>query len=202
MPDIETDGFRDELLRRLGMAGRKPDADTQAQVTRMLARCRHVACPKHCFAFFPFTRQGDAMILTGTTLRLSGRSIAAHLDGAACCALMAVTLGAAVEREQRALAATSLADAVVFDAVCSAYAEHAANECHAEIARAAAARGLHAAGRFSPGYGDFPIQTQKDLLSVLDAGRRIGITLTDSLLMLPRKSITAVVAIFPGPDGQ
>ena len=51
--------------------------------------------------------------------------------------------------------------------------------------------------RFSPGYGDLPLEIQKDILALLDAQRRIGVTLNDSLLMSPSKSITAFIGIKP-----
>ena len=49
--------------------------------------------------------------------------------------------------------------------------------------------------RFSPGYGDFDLKYQKDILEYLDANKKIGISLTDSLMMIPTKSITAIIGI-------
>ena len=49
--------------------------------------------------------------------------------------------------------------------------------------------------RFSSGYGDFPLNVQKEIFSVLDAQKKIGITLNESLLMSPSKSVTAIVGI-------
>ena len=54
--------------------------------------------------------------------------------------------------------------------------------------------------RFSPGYGDFPLEYQRELLGVLDAAKRIGLTLTDSLLMAPSKSVTAVIGVYEAAD--
>ena len=99
-------------------------------------------------------------------------------------------------REAAASAGDSYeAQLLLFDAACSAYAEYMADVCQNEVAEAAARCGLQVRGRFSPGYGDLPLQVQPGLLAALDAGRRLGITLTDSLLMIPRKSITAIVAL-------
>ena len=58
-------------------------------------------------------------------------------------------------------------------------------------------RGLVPTRRYSPGYGDLPLSVQPALLDALDAGRRLGVTLTESLLMVPMKSVTAVVGIGP-----
>ena len=49
--------------------------------------------------------------------------------------------------------------------------------------------------RFSPGYGDLPLEMQKDVMTALDCGRTVGITLTDSLLMTPSKSVTAIIGM-------
>ena len=49
--------------------------------------------------------------------------------------------------------------------------------------------------RFSPGYGDMPIEIQVDILQLLDASRRLGMVLTESNLMIPTKSITALIGM-------
>jgi len=49
--------------------------------------------------------------------------------------------------------------------------------------------------RYSPGYGDFPLAAQRELLSLLDAPRKVGVSLTDTLLMVPSKSVSAIIGI-------
>ena len=49
--------------------------------------------------------------------------------------------------------------------------------------------------RFSPGYGDFPIDMQRDIFKVLDPSKRIGLTLNESMLISPSKSVTAIIGI-------
>ena len=49
--------------------------------------------------------------------------------------------------------------------------------------------------RFSPGYGDLPLFMQKDIFATLDCPKNIGVTLNDSLLMLPTKSVTAIIGL-------
>ena len=178
------------------MQGVQPDAETAARLETAVARCISSAAPRHAYAFFDVAQDAQGLYLPQAQLRLPGSSIAAHLTGARQCALMAVTLGMQTERVHRALEASgSMTQLLLFDAACSAYAEYMADVCQNEVAEAAARCGLQVRGRFSPGYGDLPLQVQPGLLAALDAGRRLGITLTDSLLMIPRKSITAIVAL-------
>ncbi len=49
--------------------------------------------------------------------------------------------------------------------------------------------------RYSPGYGDYPLSEQRRLLSILDASRRVGVSLTDALVMAPSKSVSAVIGV-------
>ena len=104
--------------------------------------------------------------------------------------VFAVTLGMGVERALLRLSRLSVSEHFIADALASAYAEAAA-DCAQEI--------LDEYGktkkRFSPGYGDLPLEIQPKVLSMLEADKTLGLTVTDSLLMKPQKSITAIVGI-------
>ena len=49
--------------------------------------------------------------------------------------------------------------------------------------------------RYSPGYGDWPLEVQRRLFELLDAPRKVGVSLTDSLLMVPSKSVSAIIGV-------
>ena len=55
--------------------------------------------------------------------------------------------------------------------------------------------GEHLTSRYSPGYGDLPIESQHTILNLLDASRKIGVSLTGSLMMVPSKSVSAVIGV-------
>lgn len=142
--------------------------------------------------------------LKGTALELRGHSIAEHLAGARAVGVLAVTIGMGVERELRRLSLTDPVEQVIFDSCGSTIVERAADAAEASLMARAHERGLYTNFRFSPGYGDLPMGTQPVLLASLNAQRRLGITLTDTLLMTPTKSVTAVVGMFetPQPTGH
>ena len=73
------------------------------------------------------------------------------------------------------------------EALCSAFCELQSQKYAAEGARLLP--------RFSPGYGDVPLEMQKAVISALDCTRLLGITLNKSLLMTPSKSVTAIAGI-------
>lgn len=194
---------RDEALRYLGYTGQKLDEGLRARFEELAGACERILRPACVRAMFEIDVErscweGDepCVVLVGTSLALTGCDIAAHLRGACKAALMACTLGAASERELRKHAALGPTDGLLYDAAASALVEAAADAAETAIVEEAAACGLHANFRFSPGYGDFPLDVQPAFLAALDASRRIGVTTTSGNLLVPSKSITAVVGLF------
>lgn len=104
--------------------------------------------------------------------------------------VFAVTLGSGVDRTLRRLSKTSDADFYVFDALSSAYAEDICDECERLLKGEKTTR-----PRYSPGYGDVALETQRPLLAYINAQRLTGITLSDACLMSPSKSITAIMGV-------
>ena len=79
-----------------------------------------------------------------------------------------------------------------------AYVEAGCNAAEREIA--AKLPGKYLTDRFSPGYGDLPLDVQSPLLALTDATRRLGVTLSESNLMNPLKSVTAVIGLSDTPQ--
>ena len=50
--------------------------------------------------------------------------------------------------------------------------------------------------RFSPGYGDLNMNVTEDIIAILNAAKRIGLSVTKSLMMTPIKSVTAIIGLF------
>ena len=116
--------------------------------------------------------------------------LAKHLQGCDSVYLMAVTLGMQTERWLHRLSILSPAKHFMADAIASAYAEAAADYINAALAKDQALT-----NRFSPGYADLPLSVQPQLLSAVNANNYLHIMLNESLLMIPQKSITAIIGI-------
>ena len=130
---------------------------------------------------------------------LRGEDNARHLEGCGACVLLACTLGAAADAVQRAANAADMAYAVALDALASVLAEQVADAAERTLREEAAREGLFLTGRFSPGFGDYPIELQNELLRLMDAPRKIGLCATPTHLLTPRKSITAVLGLAERP---
>ncbi|MEG2023910.1 MAG: vitamin B12 dependent methionine synthase [Gordonibacter sp.] len=192
---------RAEALRYLGYAGQVLDEDLAMRFDDAVEACERGVVPRCAHASFaldPARSQEGRLALKGCGLVMEGSTIARHLEGACGVVLMACTLGEACERELRRRVATSPTDALLYDAAASALVEAAADAEEACIVEEAAALGLHANFRYSPGYGDFPLAAQPALLAALQAPARLGLASTESHLLVPSKSVTAVVGLFVG----
>lgn len=104
------------------------------------------------------------------------------------------TLGSQFDRRQRALSAVSAAEGYKAQMEGLAEVEKLMDELEAEAARSLAP-GEKLLPRRSPGYGGVPLEASREIIEKLDATRRIGVTLTESLILAPSKSVTAVCAI-------
>lgn len=188
-----TDIRRDEALRYIGVRGAAP-ADIDEALTRAIALLMRSARPRVLWRRYDRLPDGT---LAGTGFRPAGEDIRVHLRGCGGVVLMAATLGTEIERLIGRMQLTDPADALVLDACASAAVENVCDNLCADIAAALAPAYLTA--RFSPGYGDLPLTQQADLFRALDVTRRIGVTLTDSGLMLPQKSVTALLGVSDAP---
>lgn len=197
---------RAEVLRYMGYSGQPMTPELDARIDGVVERCLGIARPMASWDVFDVSGReptGDgrpAVQLTGTSMQLIGESMERHMAGASSVAVMAVTVGMGVERELRRLSLTDPVEQVVFDAAGTTAVERAADACEASVVAWARERGLYTNFRFSPGYGDMPLETQPVLLATVDAQRRLGITLSKSLLMTPTKSVTAVIGLFDEPQ--
>ena len=185
-----------EVLHYLGYKGQPADQNTLGLIQRCLAELYDLI-PKQYAAYdiYDLTWENNVLELKNSIVALPGQDIARHLRFSQQVAVMAVTLGLKVEQRIAYYSKTDLARGVVMDACASAAVEELCDQLEEEIRTKAAQQGLSLTSRYSPGYGDFPLALQAQILTVLDAYRKIGLTVSDSSLLIPRKSVTAVIGL-------
>ena len=128
---------------------------------------------------------------------LHSRQLAKNLNGCRQTVLFAATIGVGMDRLIAKYSRLSPSKALMFQAIGAGQVEMLCDTFCEEIS-AQSCKSLRP--RFSPGYGDLPLQTQRDIFAVLDCERKIGLTLNDSLLMSPSKSVTAFAGLSDQPE--
>ncbi len=172
-----------EILRYAGVKG-KADENTQA----LLAECLKEGsfAPKVCY--LELTK---AELFTLLPSAKKSKGLVAALRGSERVLLFAATVGLEIDRLMLRYASVSPARALFFQAM---GAERIEAVCDVLCQK----RG-YTGRRFSPGYGDFPLEAQREIFRLLTP-EKIGLTLTDSLLMTPTKSVTAIVGETGSPQ--
>ena len=187
---------RREALRYLAIA--RPDAGSVEAIEPVAAALEEALTPRFTFAAFPVRHTPEGEALEGAGLVLPGEMAKTMLKECSHAVLLLCTLGAEFEARLRAVSARDMAQAAMLDACGSAYVE--AGCFDAETAIAARFHDKFLTDRFSPGYGDLPLALQPKLCAALDSQRRLGVTVTESLLMVPMKTVSAVIGLADTPQ--
>ncbi|MGE5629464.1 MAG: vitamin B12 dependent-methionine synthase activation domain-containing protein [Caulobacteraceae bacterium] len=186
---------REEALRYMGYKGQKLDANVERLLDACIDEITEISKGSFTYEIFDIERVEEGLWLKGTTLILRGRDIDAHLSKSEKCAVMAVTLGLEIDRRIAFYSKTDLTRSLIFDACATAAVESLCDEVQVEIEAKAKAMSLEITSRYSPGYGDLPIDHQREIARVLKVYERIGLSVNESSIMIPRKSVTAVIGM-------
>jgi cobalamin-dependent methionine synthase I len=148
---------------------------------------------KICWCELPIKRTDGMLDLTFA--KTASISLAKNLDGCDSVIIFAATLGIELDRAIARYSRLSPAKALLLDAIGTERAEALCDAFCEEINTQKETRGLTVRPRFSPGYGDLPIEMQRDIFALLESHKRIGLSLNESMLMSPSKSVTAIIGV-------
>lgn len=185
----------DEVRRYARILGR--DALTDQLLTECITEAEQMLCYKVCYAELPVHAEGDSLNIGG--IITDSRLLQKALCECGSAVLFAATVGADFDRLIRRYSRISPAKALIFQAL---GAERAEALCDAFERRFSSEHNCALKKRVSPGYGDIPLSMQTDIFALLDCPRKIGLTLNESLLMSPSKSVTAFAGITHDSQGE
>ena len=185
---------RKEVLRYLGYGKNNADDGTLAMIEKCICEIRPKLSCRACYDRFPVSADKNSILNLGFTSS-SSESLAKNLKGCSEIILFTATTGFDVDRIIQRYSVTSPAYAVTAQAVGTAAIENWCNILCDRFSKREIVNGRYLRPRFSPGYGDFPIETQRAIINVLDCNRKIGVSLTESMLMTPSKSVSAVIGV-------
>jgi hypothetical protein len=193
---------RKEIERYLGYAGHTPDEFTSALIETCVRELIDISSPRNYYLSFPIVwgKSADPEIIPITidSMTIKSRNLTRNLRGCTRAVLLAATLGLGCDRLiRRAELAGSMTKAAVFQAAGAAMIEAYVDDVNRKIRSEAGADGLFCRPRYSPGYGDVPLSHQRDFDRILGLEKNAGIVLSDTLLMTPSKSVTAIIGLSP-----
>ena len=181
-----------EILRYIGAKDASVSTELDGMIRECLAEAEKKLTYKVLYGEFEL-KVGKSIMLAD--IEINSESLKKNLSGCDSAFLFAASVGIEIDRLIARYSAISPARALVFDGIGAERIESLCDAFCREMAENKAREGYVLRPRFSAGYGDFGIEVQKDIFRLLDCPRKIGLSLTDSMLMSPSKSVTAVIGV-------
>ncbi|MBE7053767.1 MAG: methionine synthase [Ruminococcaceae bacterium] len=185
--------IKKEALIYLGYKNNTPDEKTSLEIDRCINEIASLKSAKYTYSVFDIEQKDDNIKLCGTNLILNSNDIKNHLKSSKKVAVLCVTLGSQVDFLINKYNKTNLSYAVLFDACATAFAEDVCDMAQKEISKIAKDEGFKITPRFSPGYGDFDIKIQSEIVKIANAQKLINLTVTKESVMIPTKSVTSLI---------
>lgn len=183
---------RGEILRYLGYRGNEITEVVENKLFEAVSLANSIIAPKAVWRPFSIVNTNEGLSLSDTDYVLCGASITKHLSGYERVILFCVTLGFEFDREVERRMVTDPTLAVILNAAGIQAIEKCADYVQKEVEEELLVK---TGVRFSPGYGDFSLENQKDFVRLLNTERMVGVRLSRNNLMSPLKSVTAVCGL-------
>ncbi|BFK80627.1 vitamin B12 dependent-methionine synthase activation domain-containing protein [Clostridium baratii] len=193
--NIEINIDEKEVLRYLGYKGQKIEEELLLKISDTIEEGKKLFAPKIIYKEYPINILENGVEVIGTTLVLEGNDIKKLLIDSSRCILMAATIGNYIEKKIRLYERIDLTRGMILDSVSTTAVEDLCDKVCDLIEKDIIEDFEELTFRYSPGYGDLSLNIQKNFIEVLDATRKIGVNVSEHMLLFPRKSVTAIVGI-------
>lgn len=181
-----------EAIRYLGYGRHAVDDETLRLIRSSFQELDQAADFRIIYRIFDLNRKENESLEIGT-MKVTSKSLNRSLKGCEQIVLLGGTLGTGTDLLLRRYTLTDMAKVVVLQACAAAMLEEELDIWQEARKEEWKEEGWYLRPRFSPGYGDFSICHQSEILRMLDASKSIGLTLTDAGMLTPTKSVTALI---------
>ena len=186
-----------EILRYAGCASDNVEMGVLSLMRDCIKEVEGKLSFQVCYRRFPVTYDGQVAFLQGNSSHLRH-----YLRNCEEVVLFAATVGLEADRLISKYGRLSPSRGLMMQAVGAERIEALCDTFCRDLAGELSREGLTLKPRFSPGYGDYALENQRAIFASLDCPRQIGLSLNESLLMTPSKSVTALVGLLPKQSNQ
>ena len=196
-----------EIFRYLGY-GKKQREQADFQLTELAGQMEkelRLKCrPRYVYRTAAVSRESGVLNFGGV-FSVKSESLCRNLEGCEEVFFMAVTLGAEADLLISRYCRMDMSRGLIAEAAATAVVEACCDVCCGQLEQTLQNSGVEGSSlrpRFSPGYGDFSLEYQKNIIEFLECPKKIGVTLTGKGMLVPAKSVTAVTGISDFPEGH
>ena len=187
LPEVD----RREVLRYAGI--RESSPEIEEMLDQCLSLSKGKLSSRVCYKIFEIRAEADGYDLGFT--KTASRSLIKTIDGCDRALVFCATVGAEFDRLISKYSIISPSVAILLQALGTERVEALCDEFCKKISISLQENGIECTKRFSPGYGDLPLEVQRDVFCALDCTVKIGVNLSDNLFMTPSKSVTAIIGL-------
>lgn len=193
---------KDEVLRYLGYKNQVIDDNLIDLVDECIKLTLTTINPRYIYIKHTLDLNNDTLRIEGSRCVLEGRDIEALLKNSSECILSVATLGVEIEKLIKIFAYKDMTKSLILDACATTAIEAVCDLIEINIKSELKDSKENITYRYSPGYGDLPIEANKLILDILDAQKNIGLTITNHNLLIPRKSVVAIMGVIDNNKSQ
>lgn len=180
-----------EAARYMGYKhGAEPDEEVRKLCEKSYTELCKVITPKYIYKEYEFTKTEDGIIVDG--IEFKSRKLLNHLRNSSTVVFFGATIGTGADMLIRKYSVTDSSMTSVTHCVGASLVENLCDKACEDLKKTI--QGEHRP-RFSPGYGDLDISSQEDFFKLLPMTKQMGVTLSDSFLMTPSKTVTAIIGV-------
>lgn len=192
--EIKLDSLnRQEALRYLGYGGHMPEERFLSMLDECEKEVLSYAIPRYVYRVFDVESCKEGVRAVETDMILYGNSIQEHLKNCQKAVFFAATISSGIDKMLRIAQIRDITKAFIMDSLASVAIEQVCDKFEMLLKREYT--DYYQTFRFGLGYGDLPIEQQKDFIKLLNAQKLIGLSVSDSSMLIPTKSVTAVIGL-------
>ena len=188
---------KSEVLRYLGHNGQGINDDLNQKINQCIDETKEEIDSKYVYEVYDIKNniESHTVEFKNSNLKITSKDVSELLKDCDKCILMGATLGFNIEKNIRRYSYKNLTKGVIIDACATTLIEEVCDRIQDNIFEDVSKENKSLTMRYSPGYGDLDIRLNKDILNILNAQRKIGVTVTDTGIMIPRKSVVALIGV-------
>lgn len=194
MKSAPTDKNITDALRYMGVPPVSHTEELVRNVSEAFGRLEGYITPRCVWGRFHVIHFDGGIEIEGAKIYSS--DIARLTSRSNDCILLAATLGHETDRQITIAQNKNMLDGLALDACASVRIDSYIDDVMRSEIAAVLRENERMTSRFSPGYGDLSMNVTEDILTILSATKRIGLSVTRSMMMSPVKSVTAIAGLF------
>ena len=186
---------KDEVLRYLEYKGQDISDGLKSTIDECINLIKNKINPRYMLRVYPIRVDKFSIYIQGTGIKLESRELYNLLKECDKCIVMAATLGLEAEKEIKKYSHSDLTKCIIIDSCATTAIEEVCDFIQDDLEKELLKKGEYLTTRYSPGYGDLSIDKNVDIINLLNTQKEIGLTITGNSIMIPRKSVVAIMGI-------